>query len=138
MGVCVVPFTRDGRVVLARLNRGCEIPGGGMEDADADFVATARREAWEETRIGLGELSLVQFVRIRRRDKSCSPSYAVIYAGMVTWMPRFVRRHESYGRVLVDPHELPHAVGFGTLADRKRLVAAARAAMACAGRVQAA
>jgi 8-oxo-dGTP diphosphatase len=130
MGVCVVPVTADGRIVLAELSRGREIPGGGIEPADRDFVATARREAWEEARIELGELKLLQFIRIDRRDKPSEPSYAVIYAGAVTRMPPFERKHESFGRVVVSVDDYVARYGLGSLEDRRTLIAMTMSALA--------
>ena len=130
MGVCVVPVTPDGRIVLTKLRRGVEIPGGGIEPDDRELADTARREAWEEARVELGRLELVQFIRVDRCDVKSPPRYIVIFAGMVTRMPPFERTNESLGRILVTPADYITTPGSGTVEGRRQLVTHALTALA--------
>jgi 8-oxo-dGTP pyrophosphatase MutT (NUDIX family) len=51
--VAVIPFVDNGEIMVTRLKRGVDIPGGHVEPADADIAATASREAAEEAAIEL-------------------------------------------------------------------------------------
>ncbi|MFI9387044.1 NUDIX hydrolase [Kutzneria sp. NPDC052558] len=137
-GVGVVPFTDNGDVVTVRLQRGIEIPAGGVEPSDADLEATARREAWEEARITLGRLELAQVARVDRRDIDAPAQYLVFFTGAVRSMPAFEQCHESFERLVVSCEDFAGKDGFGpysTAADRKRMIEDAKAAMRRAGSV---
>ena len=129
--VCVVPIADDGRVVLAQLRRGLEVPGGKVDATDASLEAAARREAWEETRITLGRLEPIQLVRIDPHDAATS-RYVLIYAGRVVSMPPFVQEHESMGRLCVTRADYINRFGFGSTQDRRRLMREATAAVGLA------
>jgi 8-oxo-dGTP pyrophosphatase MutT (NUDIX family) len=125
--VSVVPLTSDGRVVMVRLGRGVEIPGGEVEAGDADLEETARREALEEACVVLGSLRLIQLVRHDRCGME--PRYVVIYAGEVTKMGPFVKDNESLGRLLVSRREYVTVFGAGSITDRNRLMVQAEEAL---------
>ncbi|MBP2326442.1 8-oxo-dGTP diphosphatase [Kibdelosporangium banguiense] len=125
----VVPVTADGKIVLAKLARGLEIPGGDVIVSDPDIEAAARREAWEETCIRLGPLVLIQLVRVEQNTPLAVVRHVVVYAGRVTSMPTFVQENESAGRVVVSPDEYIERVGFGHADDRRLLVTQAMAAV---------
>jgi 8-oxo-dGTP diphosphatase len=122
----VVPFTGDGGVVLARLARGLEIPGGEVAASDPDPETAARREAWEEARIILGPLALIQLARV---EYLSVVQHIVVYTGWVASMPPFVQEHESSGRVVVSPDEYVERVRFGNAHDRRLLITQAMAAV---------
>ncbi|QUQ65523.1 NUDIX hydrolase [Kutzneria sp. CA-103260] len=125
----VVPFTPAGDIVLAKLARGLEIPGGEVAESDPDVEATARREAWEEACVVLGALVPVQLIEVDCPGAPDLLRHVVVYAGHVIRMPSFVRRHESSGRVVVSPDEYVERVRFGRPDDRRLLVAQAKAAV---------
>jgi 8-oxo-dGTP diphosphatase len=131
-GVGVIPFTEDGDVVVVRLRRGIEIPAGGIEPQDLDFEATARREAWEEARITLGELELAQVAQVDRVDADEPARYLVFYAGTVRSMPPFEQHCESFERLVVSCEEFVEKDGFGPYspaADRYRMISEAKSAV---------
>jgi cytochrome P450/ADP-ribose pyrophosphatase YjhB (NUDIX family) len=125
--VSVVPMTGDGRVVMAQLQRGVEIPGGKVEAEDADLEATARRETWEEACVMLGSLRLIQLIRFEQGE--AEPRYVASYAGEVTNIAPFVKGNESLGRLLVSRRQYVAVFGFGSITDRRRLMIQASAAL---------
>lgn len=54
----VVAYTADGRIALAQLDRGPDLPGGHIQSGDLNIEAAVRRETIEETGITLTELAL--------------------------------------------------------------------------------
>lgn len=127
----VVPFTEDGDVVVARLRRGVEIPGGTVEPSDVTLEDTVRREAWEEARVVLGDLTLVHVVRMTPRQGGPARHVAV-YAGMVTWMPPFVREAESLDRLVLTPRQfVADTTSFAGPSSRRDLLASAWTAVTC-------
>ncbi|WP_177320282.1 NUDIX hydrolase [Lentzea waywayandensis] len=128
-GVGVVAFSGDDEIVMVRLNRGIEIPAGTVEAADTSLEHTARREAWEEACITLGQLHLVQLMRVEWHDLAKPAVYVPIYAGKVASMPPFAQRHETYGRIIVSCRQYVDVLGFGTRRDRERLIANAKSAV---------
>jgi len=128
----VVPFTSDGDVVVARLRRGLELPGGTVEPTDRNLLATVRREAWEEARIVLEDLTLLHVVRMEHRDGLEPTRHVAVYTGMVAWLPPFVREAESLGRHVLSPDEfVEHTTGFLTTRARRDLVDSAWTAVHC-------
>lgn len=56
--VLVVPFTKDGLIVCALLDRGIDIPEGHVEVGEFTCEETGKREVIEEVGVTLGELNL--------------------------------------------------------------------------------
>ena len=128
----VVPFTPDGDVVAVWLRRGLELPGGTVEAYDRSLTETARREAWEEARIVLGDLTLLHIVRMEHRDGLGPTRCVAVYTGTVAWMPPFVREAESLGRLVLSPDEfVAKATGFGSTHARRDLIDSAWTAVTC-------
>lgn len=128
----VVPFTPDGDVVVARLRRGLELPGGNVEPYDRDLPETVRREAWEEARIVLADLTLLHVVRMEHRHGQGPTRHVAVYTGMVAWLPPFVREAESLGRLVMSPDEfVSSATGFGSTQARRDLIDSAWTAVTC-------
>jgi len=124
--VSVVPFTGDGRVVLARLARGVELPGGTVEPADTSPEAAARREVWEEIRVTLGPLVRVQLIRMTAGSRQ---THVLVFAGRVTDLPEFVGAHESSGRLVTSCEDFVAHYGFGPAEHRRELIRLAREAV---------
>ena len=100
----VVSVTGEGLLVVADLARGLDIPGGHVQRHERSVEETVRREAWEEVRVGLGELTRVEVVRsdcFGARDLT----YMVICAAWVTELAPWEGGHESAGRVVLPPGE---------------------------------
>jgi 8-oxo-dGTP diphosphatase len=124
--VMTVPFTGDGAMVVTRLRRGIELPGGHVAPGDPDLESAARREAWEEARITLGPLAVTQVIRIEYQTDPPQVTHVVVYTGRVQSMPPFVRAHESSGRMVVSCAEFVEHYGSGSSEERQALVDEAR------------
>ncbi|MEH1962959.1 MAG: NUDIX domain-containing protein [Nostoc sp.] len=64
--VLVVPFTKDGLIVCALLDRGIDridLPGGHVEVNEFTCEETAKREVMEEVGVTLEELKLVKVIQ---------------------------------------------------------------------------
>src|ERR1043166_6581527 len=61
--VAVVPFTPDGRIVAALLDRGVDLPGGHVQETERTIEETARREVMEEVGITLKDLFAVNIIQ---------------------------------------------------------------------------
>jgi len=127
--VMVVPFTVDGRVVVARLRRGVELPGGHVQPEDRSLEDAARREAWEEARITLGRLAVAQVIRVDYLTDPPSTSHIVVFTGRVLRMAPFDRAHESLARMVVPSEDFIDHYGTGSRDDRRVLIAEAGAAL---------
>jgi 8-oxo-dGTP diphosphatase len=100
----VVAVTVDGRLVLADLARGLDIPGGHVRRNETSAEQTARREVWEETRAEVGELHPVEVIESDYFGTD-DLTYMIIYAAWVTRLAPWRADHESAGRVLLEPEE---------------------------------
>lgn len=124
--VMTVPFTDDGHVVVVRLRRGVELPGGHVLPEDTDLEAAARRETWEEARITLGPLAVTQVIRIEYAADPLRATHLVVYTGRVASMHPFVSAHESLGRLVVSCADFIARYGTGSSEDRRTLMDEAR------------
>ncbi|SNQ48675.1 NUDIX family protein [Frankia canadensis] len=100
----VVALTGDGRLVVAELDRGLDIPGGHVQRGETSIDQTVRRETWEEVRARLGALLPVEVVESDYFGAD-DLSYMVIRAARVTELALWEPTHESAGRRLVTPEE---------------------------------
>jgi len=100
----VVAVADDGRLVLAALDRGPDIPGGHVQHGETAIEQTVRREAWEEVRARLGTLLPVEVVESDYFGED-DLSYMVIRAARVTELAPWEAYHESAGRLLLTPEE---------------------------------
>jgi 8-oxo-dGTP diphosphatase len=97
----VVAVTEDGLLVLADLARGLDLPGGHVQRRDESAEQTARREAWEEVRAELAELTLVEVVESDYFGPD-DRTYMIFYAARVACLHPWTPGHESAGRVLLE------------------------------------
>ncbi|MDT3438369.1 NUDIX domain-containing protein [Pseudofrankia sp. BMG5.37] len=98
----VVAVDDDGRLVLAELARGLDLPGGHVQWRDTSPEETARREALEEIRAELGELTLVEVIESDYFGPD-DLTYMIIYVARVHRLLPWTGGHESAGRVLLPP-----------------------------------
>src|SRR5919201_7164148 len=68
--VGVVPFTDEGLIVAALLQRGVDLPGGHVQEGERTIEEVARREALEEAGITLREVHAAEVLLLPTR--SCS------------------------------------------------------------------
>ncbi|WP_261575215.1 NUDIX hydrolase, partial [Frankia gtarii] len=100
----VVAVTDDGRLVVADLARGLDIPGGHVQRGESSIDETVRREAWEEVRVQLGVLHPVEVIESDYFGAD-DLTYMVIRTGRVAELGPWEATHESAGRVVIDPEE---------------------------------
>ena len=98
--VAVVPFVSKETIMVTRLQRGVDIPGGHTESYDADVVATAQRESIEEAAIELDDsLYLIGEISSDYKGPTAEDvTYMLITAGRVTKVNEFIPEFESLGR----------------------------------------
>src|SRR5262249_34290915 len=118
-----------GEIVVARLRRGVEIPGGHVLPEDGNLEGAARRGAWEEGRITLGPLVLAQGIRGDRLTGPPGPPHVAVYPGRVLRMAPCDRGHESLARMVVSTEDFIDRYGTGTREDRRMLIDDAAAAL---------
>lgn len=99
----VVAFTANGHIALADLNRGLDLPGGHVQQHDRSPQDTARREAWEETRILLHALTRIEVIQSDYFGPD-DLTFMVIYAARIRKIvPWVAGDDESRGRQLLTP-----------------------------------
>ncbi|MFI9724543.1 NUDIX hydrolase [Streptomyces sp. NPDC052396] len=101
--VSVIAFTPDGAMVVADLDRGLDLPGGHTQRHERSPEETARREAWEETRILVEDLASIEVIESDYFGPD-DLTYMIIYAArachLAPWTPG---DDESRGRLLMAP-----------------------------------
>ncbi|MBL7497412.1 NUDIX domain-containing protein [Frankia sp. CNm7] len=100
----VVAVADDGRLVLADLARGLDLPGGHVQRGDASAEETVRRETWEEVRAELAEPRLVEVIESDYFGPD-DLTYMVIYVARVRRLAPWTDGHESAGRVILPPDD---------------------------------
>ncbi|GHJ30014.1 hypothetical protein TPA0910_44470 [Streptomyces hygroscopicus subsp. sporocinereus] len=101
--VSVIAFTPDGTLVIADLERGLDLPGGHTQRHERSAEETARREAWEETRVTLDDLAPIEVIESDYFGAD-DLTYMIIFVArvhhMAPWKPG---DDESQGRLLMTP-----------------------------------
>ena len=104
--VSVVPFTEDGRIVCALLERGIDLPGGHVKENESDCEQTAHRETKEEAGITIKNLSMCAVIESDYYGSEAEKlTYIVIYAATVASIDPFEPDLESFGREILDVPE---------------------------------
>ncbi|WP_239405012.1 NUDIX hydrolase [Frankia sp. Cj3] len=116
--------TSDGLLVAADLARGLDIPGGHVQQHEKTIEQTVRREAWEEVRVRLGKLTLVEVIESDYFGAD-DVTYMVIYTAPVTRLAPWEAGHESAGRVILPPEEFLQRYHGGDPALMRHLVSSA-------------
>jgi 8-oxo-dGTP diphosphatase len=124
----VVVVADDGRLLLADLARGLDLPGGHVQWRDTCAEDAARRETLEEVSAELGDLTVAEVIESDYFGAD-DPTYMVIFAARVRRLLPWAGGHESAGRVLLSPADFLDAYR-GTRPELMRhLVAAALAVL---------
>ncbi|ONH31979.1 NUDIX hydrolase [Pseudofrankia asymbiotica] len=100
----VVAVADDGRLVLADLARGLDLPGGHVQWRDTSPEETARRETLEEIRAELGSLTPVEVIESDHFGPD-DLTYMIIYVARIRRLLPWADGHESAGRVILSPTE---------------------------------
>ncbi len=124
----VVAVTDDGRLVVADLARGLDIPGGHVQRGESSIDETVRREAWEEVRARLGALHPVEVIESDYFGAD-DLTYMVIRTARITELGPWEATHESAGRVVIDPEEFLRSYRGGDPILMRHLVTAALATL---------
>lgn len=104
--VWVVPFTEDGEIVVAHLDRWWDIMGGHVQEWEMDFIETAKREAMEEGCVTIKEISLALVIESDYFWSSPHElTYMLCYHAMVDELLPFESSHESFARKVVGIEE---------------------------------
>lgn len=124
----VVAVADDGRLVVAELTRGLDIPGGHVQRGESSIDETVRREAWEEVRARLGVLHPVEVIESDYFGAD-DWTYMVIRTARVTELGPWETTHESAGRMLIEPEDFLRRYRGGDPALMRHLVTTALAAL---------
>jgi 8-oxo-dGTP diphosphatase len=124
----VVAVADDGRLLLADLARGLDLPGGHVQRGDASAEDAVRREAWEEVRAELADLQLVEVIESDYFGPD-DQTYMLIYTARVRRLHPWTGGHESAGRVLLPPDDFLTCYQGTRPALMRHLVATALAAL---------
>ena len=103
--VCVIPFTKEGKIVAVRLkNRGLDLPGGHVEKYEKTPEETLHREVMEEAYITIKKPVLVEIIESDYFGPNPhEASYMLIYAAFVNEILDYRSTDEmSYERVITD------------------------------------
>jgi 8-oxo-dGTP diphosphatase len=123
--VSVVAFTRDGLMVAAELDRGPDLPGGHVQQHEHVLEDAVRREAWEEARIKLGPLSIVEIIESDYFGPD-DLTYMVIYTAWVTELATWQDDDdESSGRTLLTPDDFLERYRAGRIELMRHLITSA-------------
>jgi 8-oxo-dGTP pyrophosphatase MutT (NUDIX family) len=121
--VLVVPFTQDGLIVCALLDRGIDLPGGHVQIGEFTCEEAARREVMEEVGVSLGELKLVKVIQSDYYGSEVEQlTYIVVMAGFVEDIFADDYIHESSGRSIIDVDEFISQYQAGNKDDMRRIV----------------
>lgn len=104
--VVILPFTMTGDLVLVRLNRGLDIPGGHVQKHETTIAQVARRETLEEAAISLGELYVTGIIEsdyFGSQPKELT--YIIVVSCFVQEIYPFVANEEVFERLIIPPHD---------------------------------
>jgi 8-oxo-dGTP diphosphatase len=128
--VCVVPFTADGKIVAALLDRGPDLPGGHVQEHERSPEETARREALEEAGIILGDLVVAEVIQSDFYGTAPDDlTYLIALTGLVAEFRTFYPSAESRGRAILDVDDFLAQYQAGDREQMRQTVLAARRAL---------
>lgn len=126
--VAVVPFTPDGRIVAAVLERGVDLPGGHVQETEGTIEETARRETMEEVGITLKDLFVVKVIQSDYYGSAPDDlTYMIATTAFVHEFQTFTPNLESTGRLVLDIEDFLAQYTAGNPEWMRSLVMAAHA-----------
>lgn len=126
--VAVVPFTPEGHIVAAVLDRGVDLPGGHMQEAENTIEETARREVMEEVGITLKDLFVIKVIQSDYYGSAPDDlTYMIILTAFVQELQTFTPNLESTGRLVLDIEDFLAQYTAGDREQMRSLVVAGHA-----------
>src|SRR5438067_10525337 len=122
--VGVVPFTDDGLIVAALLQRGVDLPGGHVQEGERTIEEVARREALEEAGITLREVHVAEVLQSDYYGPD-DLTYMVLTTAFVDEYRLFAPTEESQGRFTLSVEEFLGRYTAGDVEGMRHLVGAA-------------
>ncbi len=121
--VAVVPFTADGKIVAALLNRGIDLPGGHVLKSEFTIEEVARREAKEETGISLKEVHIAKIIQSDYYGNSLDKlTYMIVTTAFVDEFLEFVPTEECTAREVLTTTSFIDRYSAGNKFDMENLV----------------
>ena len=122
--VAVVPFTDEGLIVAALLQRGVDLPGGHVQEGERTIEEVARREALEEAGITLREVHAAEVLQSDYYGPD-DLTYMVLTTAFVDEYRPFAPNEESQGRLTLSVEEFLERFTAGDVEGMRHLIAAA-------------
>ena len=122
--VGVVPFTDEGLIVVALLQRGVDLPGGHVQEGEPTIEEVARREALEEAGITLRDVHVAEVLQSDYYGPN-DLTYMVLTTAFVDEYRPFVPNEESRGRITLSVEEFLARYTAGDVEGMRHLIAAA-------------
>jgi 8-oxo-dGTP pyrophosphatase MutT (NUDIX family) len=122
--VAVVPFTDEGLIVAALLQRGVDLPGGHVQEGERTMEEVARREALEEAGITLREVHVAEVLQSDYYGPD-DLTYMVLTTAFVDEYRPFGPTEESQGRLTRSVEEFLERYTAGDVEGMRHLIAAA-------------
>ncbi len=136
--VGVIPFTQDGKIVAALLERGVDLPGGHVQETEQTIEETARREVLEEVGVTLKELTVVKVIQSDYYGSAPEDlTYMLTLTAFVDEFLEFTPNLESKGRLVLSIEEFLAHYMAGDVERMRSMVLAAQARLFGAGQSKA-
>ena len=119
----VVPFTDEGLIVTALLQRGVDLPGGHVQDGERTIEEVARRKAIEEAGITLREVHAAEVLQSDYYGPD-DLTYMVLAPAFVDEYRPFTPHEESRGRITLSVEEFLGRYNAGDVEEMRHLIAA--------------
>ncbi|MBK7566230.1 MAG: NUDIX domain-containing protein [Bacteroidetes bacterium] len=121
--VAVVPFTTEGEMVAALLNRGIDLPGGHVLKSEFTIEEVARREAKEETGITLKEIHIAKIIQSDYYGNTPDKlTYMIVTTGFVDEFLEFIPTEECTAREVLSTTSFVDRYSAGNKLDMKDLI----------------
>lgn len=125
--VAVVPFTTDGKIVAALLNRGIDLPGGHVLKTEFTIDEVARREAREETCITLKQIYVAKIIQSDYYgDTPEKLTYMIVTTAFVNEFLEFIPTEECTAREVVSTNIFIERYSAGNKLDMEDLIISAK------------
>ncbi len=126
--VAVVPFTPEGKIVAAVLERGVDLPGGHVQETERTIEETARREVLEEVGVTLKALMVAKVIQSDYYGSAPEDlTYMITLTAFVEEFLEFTPDLESKGRLVLSIEEFLAQYTAGDVEWMRSLVMAAHA-----------